>query len=124
MQLTGYTPVDVTPWENASGGKAIECREPNGCHAEFKFERAAGWYTVDVEYFDQDNGESRYRVLVNDQVMDAWIAGNDLPAKKPGGDSSSRRRIKGIALRPGDTIRIEGSPDGEEHAGLDFLRIF
>ena len=25
MQLKGYTPIDVTPWENASGGKGIEC---------------------------------------------------------------------------------------------------
>jgi alpha-glucuronidase len=124
MQLTGYAPIDITPWENASGGKGIECLEPQGCAAAFKFDRAAGWYTVDVEYFDQNNGASKYRVLVNDQVIDEWISGNNLPAKKPGGDSSSRRRIRGIALRPGDAIRIEGIPDREEHAALDFLRIF
>jgi alpha-glucuronidase len=124
MRLTGYTPVDVTPWENASGGKGIECRELRGCSAEFKFDRRAGWYTVDVEYFDQNNGVSKFYIFVNDQEIDAWIADNDLPAGRPGGDSSSRRRIRGIALRPGDTIRIEGIPDREEHAGLDFLRIF
>jgi len=124
MQLTGYEPVDVTPWENASRGKGVECRLPKGCAAEFKFDKAAGWYTVDVQYFDQNNGASRYRVLVNDRMVDEWIADNDLPAQKAGGDSSSRRRIRGITLRPGNTIRIEGIPDGEERAGLDFLSIF
>jgi len=60
---------------------------------------------------------------VNDQVIDEWGAGNRLPAKKPGGDSSSRRRIMGLALRPGDEIRIEGMPDKEEHAALDFVSV-
>jgi alpha-glucuronidase len=28
MELQGYIPVEVTPWEDASGGKAIECAAP------------------------------------------------------------------------------------------------
>jgi alpha-glucuronidase len=123
MQLSGYTPMDVIPWENSSGGKGVECRVPEGCAATFKFDRTAGWYTIDVEYFDQNNGVSKYRILVNDQLIDEWAAGNNLPAKKPGGDSSSRRRIKGVALRSGDGIRIEGIPDRDEHAALDFVSI-
>jgi hypothetical protein len=38
-------------------------------------------------------------------------------------DASSRRRIRGVALRPGGEIRIEGIPDREEHAALDFVAI-
>jgi alpha-glucuronidase len=121
MQLQGYTPIDIVPWENASGGKGIECTVPAGCSASFRFDRSPGWYDMDVEYFDQNNGESRFRVLVNDQIVDEWIANNHLPARKPGGDSSSRRRIRGLALRPGDGIRIKGIPDKEEHAALDFV---
>jgi alpha-glucuronidase len=123
MQLSGYTPIDITPWENASGGKGIECLTPQGCSAGFKFDSAAGWYTIDVEYFDQNNGASRFRVRVNDQLIDEWMADNNLPAKKPGADASSRRRVRGIALRPGDEIHIEGFPDGDEHAALDFVAI-
>jgi len=123
MQLSGYVPIDVVPPENASGGKGIECRAREGCSARFQFSGAAGWHSMDIEYFDQNNGESRFRVFVNDQLVDEWVANNQLPAKKPGGDSSSRRRIKGIALRPGDEIRIEGIPDGQEFAGLDFVAI-
>jgi alpha-glucuronidase len=121
MRLRGYVPMDVIPWENSSGGRGIECRQPEGCAAVFRFDRTAGWYDMDVEYFDQNNGESRYRIFLGNQKVDEWVAHNRLPARKPGGDSSSRRRIKGLALRPGDEIRIEGIPDRDEHAALDFV---
>ena len=62
MQLQGYASVDIIPWENASGGKGIECPVSQGCIAGFRFDRAAGWYDMDVEYYDQNNGESRFRV--------------------------------------------------------------
>ena len=123
MVLSGYVPIVIIPWENSSGGKGIECTVPEGCSAKFRFNRAAGWYDMDIEYFDQNDGESQYRLFVNDQMVDSWIARNHLPARKPGGDSSSRRRIRGLALRPGDEIRIQGIPDGNEHAAVDFISI-
>ena len=42
MQLQGFVPIDVEPWENASGGKAIACEKASGCVATFRFDRAAG----------------------------------------------------------------------------------
>jgi alpha-glucuronidase len=125
MQLQGYVPFEVVPRETASGGKAVECAPPmQKCSASFHFDGAAGKYEVDVEYFDQNNGKSKFRVLVGEKVVDEWIADDHLPATKPGGDSSTRRRILGLALRPGDMIRIEGVPDGEEHAALDYVEIY
>jgi len=124
MQLQGYAPFEVVPRETASGGKAIECVPPaQKCSATFAFDGAAGKYEIDVEYFDQNNGKSKFRVLVGDKEVDEWVADDHLPATKPGGDSSTRRRILGLALRPGDNIRIEGVPDGEEHAALDYIEI-
>ena len=123
MELSGYSAVDVTPWENASGGKAIACADEKGCSASLRFSGEAGKYEVDVEYFDQNNGASRFRVLVNGAQADEWVANDVLPATKIGGDSSTRRRIRAIALRPGDQIRIEGVPDGKELAPLDYVEI-
>jgi alpha-glucuronidase len=124
MQLQSYVPFEVLPRETASGGKAIECAPPAlKCSATFPFDGAAGKYEVDVEYFDQNNGQSKFRVLVGERVVDEWVADDHLPATKPGGDSSTRRRIPDLALRPGDSIRIEGIPDGEEHAALDYIEI-
>jgi alpha-glucuronidase len=124
MQLEGYVPFDISPPEDASGGKAIECPAPvQHCSATFRFDGAPGWYELDVEYFDQNNGVSKFRVLIGDQLADEWLADDHLPATKPNADSSIRRRIPGLALRPGDSIRIEGTPDGDEHAPVDYVEI-
>jgi len=78
---------------------------------------------VDVEYFDRNNGVSRFRVFVNGRIVDQWVADDHLPAEKAGGDPSTRRRVHFLELRTGDEIRIEGIPDGEEPAGLDYVEI-
>jgi alpha-glucuronidase len=124
MELNGYVPVEITPWEDASGGKAITCPDPQGCSAVFRFSGPAGTYEMDVQYFDLREGQARYRVLVNNRTVDAWAADDHLPATKLGGDSSTRRRIRGVPLKPGDEIRIEGVPDGSEQAPVDYLEIF
>ncbi|MGO9270142.1 MAG: alpha-glucuronidase family glycosyl hydrolase [Terriglobia bacterium] len=136
MKLEGYEVVDVAPWETASGGKAVECtgltpgsaRRPapgsaRRCTASFSYHGTAGWRDLSVEYFDRNNGASRFRVYVGAQLVDEWIADDHLPSRKPDGSSSTRRRITGLALRPGDEIRIEGTPDGEEYAPLDYVEI-
>jgi len=124
MPSNGYVSVDVEPRENASGGKAIECADAKGCSATFRFSGKPGEREIDVEYFDQNNGVSKFRVLVNGRQVEEWRANDHLPAKKIGGDSSTRRRIHGVILRKGDEVRIEGVPDGEEKAGIDYIEIF
>ena len=123
MQLTGYKAMDVIPWENASGGKGIECVKSSACTASFRFDGTAGIYEMDVQYFDQNNGESTFRVFIGTQQVDEWVASDHLPATKPGGDSSTRHRIPGLALRSGEEIRIEGIPNGEERAPLDYVEL-
>jgi len=124
MQLIGYAPVAVTPWENASGGKAVECTLAQGCSAKFEFSgKVAGPYEIDVQYFDTNNGEAKYRLYVANKLVDDWIANDHLPTAKIGGDSSTRRRIHGVVLHPHDEIRIEGFPDRDEHAALDYVEL-
>jgi alpha-glucuronidase len=122
MQLQGYKPFDITPWENASGGKGIECKQLP-CSASYRFDGKAGHYELDVEYFDQNNGESQFRVFLNDRPLDDWSANDHLPSSKPGGDTSTRRRIPNLDLHPGDIIRIEGTPERDEPAALDYIEI-
>ena len=124
MNLHGDSIIDVDPPENASRGKAVECDlTGDWCSASFRFNRAGGSYELDVEYFDQNNGAAKYRVLVNNRVVDAWTADDHFPSKKIGGDTSTRRRIPGLALHSGDQIRIEGLPDGEEPAAFDYVEV-
>ncbi len=57
------------------------------------------------------------------QWIDEWQADLLLPTTRLDSTSSTRREIRGVALRPGDEIRIEGRPDGSEPAALDYLEI-
>ena len=124
MQLQGYVPISVTPWEDASAGKGVECAEPaQFCSAQTRFARKPGRYEIDVQYFDQNNGVSKYRVFVGQQLVDEWRANASLPATEPNRDSSTRRAIHSIMLRPGDELRIEGFPDAGERAPLDYIEL-
>jgi alpha-glucuronidase len=122
MKLEGYTVVDVKPWEAASGGKAVACPVAK-CAAGLRYQGAAGWYTVNVRYFDQIDGVSRFRLLVGGQLIDEWTAADRLPTRRIDSSSSARRIVSGVALRPGDEIRIEGMRDGGETAALDYIEI-
>jgi len=121
-ELQGYRAAEVTPWEGASGGKAVECAAAE-CSAAFRYEGAPGRFTIRVQYFDQNNGEARYRVLIGTQVIDEWTAADHLPTAKVDSSSSMRRTMTGVALRPGDRIRIQGIPQGGEVAALDYIEI-
>ena len=122
MKLEGYTVRDVTPWEAASGGKAVSCPVAR-CAATLRYQGPAGWYTINVRYFDQIDGISRFRLLVGGQLVDEWTAADRLPTRRIDSSSSARRVVRGIALRPGDEIRIEGMRDGNETAAVDYIEI-
>ena len=123
MQLQGYVPFDVSPWEAASGSKGVECpRSAQHCTATFHFSGATGEYKLAVQYFDQNNGVSRIRVYLGDRIVDEWLADDHLPARQPNADSSTRR-VLNLRLKTGDEIRVEGTPDNGERASLDYVEI-
>ena len=122
MTLDGYVVEPVTPWETASGGKAIGCPR-QACSAAFRWKGTPGWYRIAVQYFDERDGVARYRLFVGEQLIDEWLADDDLPSDAPNGHTSTRRTVTGIALRPGDEIRIEGATDAKDRADIDYLEI-
>lgn len=122
MALEGYRPAAVTPWEGGSGGQAVACEAPD-CAASMVFDGPAGWYTVRVQYFDQNNGQARFRLKVGQQVVDEWVADGWVPSAKIDSSTSTRRTVSGLALRKGDRIRVEGRPEGGEAAALDYVEV-
>ena len=122
MSLEGYTVTPVKPWEAASGGTAVECLKSR-CSAEMRYEGAPGWYTLRVQYFDPEGGVSHFRLWIGNQLVDEWAARDHVPTGRIDGSSSARRTVSGLALRPGDMIRIEGAPDGGDPAALDYIEL-
>jgi alpha-glucuronidase len=122
MTLQGYVPLPVTPQESASQGKVVECATAlQPCTATFKFAGDPGVYDVDVRYFDQSNGISRYRVYLDNKLIAEWHADQRYPSNSPNADSSTRFRINTLTLKAGDEFRVEGQPDGAEHAAFDYV---
>ena len=122
MQLNGYTPVDVTPWETASGGKAVICKEQQ-CSLQTTWDKPDGWYDIGVQYFDLLHGNSRFALFVAGNEVETWIANDTLPSDKLNGHTSTRIVLQGVAIHRGDVIRIAGWPDGPEPAPLDYIEI-
>jgi len=142
MQLHGFVPVDVTPPEAASGARAIHCRptinrEPSEgsrtlrplpstrphCVARFRYTGAAGAHDLTIRYFDPSGGAARFRLRVADRLVAEWFADEQLPSNKLDAHTSSRRRVPGVALRPGDQIALEGTPDATDPAAVDYVEI-
>jgi len=125
MNLEGYQVINIVPWETGSGEKGIACSgpAPKECSASFAYKGAAGTFQVDVQYFDQINGVSTYQAFVGDRKIDEWKAANTTPGTRPDGHSSTRRRINGVVLKPGDVVKVHGVSNAQEAAGLDYIEI-
>ena len=115
MEAKGYETVDVTPWETASGGKAVVCRDTAGCTLSTTMQQPHGLYDVAVQYFDLWRGISRYRLMVNGQEVGTWKADDTLaPAQFDphlDGQDSTRFTAHSVALKPGDKLSLLGIPD-------------
>jgi alpha-glucuronidase len=124
MQLDGYAVEDVAPSEDASRGKAVGCGAASkNCTASFIYKGNPGWRDIDIQYFDGNSGVARFELFVGKQLIESWVADANLPSKIPNGDTSTRKRIAGVRLQPGDDIRITGTPNGGDNASLDYVEI-
>jgi alpha-glucuronidase len=122
-RLTGYKVIDVTPWEDASAGKAVACEGQTKCAAEWTYPGAAGRFNVAAQYFDLQGGAAKFTFIVNGQAQVSWAGDTELPSLHPHGDNSTRYVVRGVTLKPGDVLRVEGVPDGADPAALDYIEV-
>jgi alpha-glucuronidase len=124
MKLDGYVEKEVTPWEDASGGKAILCVTPSKkCGASFVFQGPVGNYDIAVQYFDINDGEAQFQLSVGQQIISTWKGNAHLPTKTLNGDSSTRHSTSNVMLQPNEVVRIQGIPDGADPAAVDYIEI-
>lgn len=125
-RLTGYKVIDVRPWEDASGGKAVSCGLGSGqgaCTAEWTYKGAAGRFNLAVQYFDLQGGVAHFTLAINGTEIVSWAADDKLPSRRPNGDNSTRFTLHDVRLKPGDVLRVEGTPDGSDPAALDYIEV-
>ena len=125
-RLSGYKIIDVTPWEDASGGKIVAC-DPGSvqasCSAEWTYAGHAGRFNIAVQYFDLQGGVAHFTLGINGTEIVSWAADATLPSRRPNGDNSTRFTLRDVELKAGDVLRVEGTPDGKDPAALDYIEI-
>jgi len=122
-RLTGYKVIEVAPWEDASGGKAVTCGQAS-CSAEWAYAGAPGRFNIAAQYFDLQSGVAKFALTISGHAAGtdaSWSADATFPSRIPNGDNSTRHTIRDVALKPGDVIRIEAAPDGSDPAALDYI---
>jgi len=126
MVADGYTAVEATPWETASAGKAVVCKQ-SSCTLTTHVAGPSGRYNVAVQYFDLRTGVSKYELLLNGKPIATWKADATLPPAvvdpKLDGHTSTRFTLPAIELHTGDTIVLRGTPDAGEAAPVDYLEL-
>ncbi|HEY1805376.1 MAG TPA: alpha-glucuronidase family glycosyl hydrolase [Terracidiphilus sp.] len=130
-RLTGYKIIDVTPWEDASGGKAVSCDPKSAqktCTAEWTYQGKPGRFDIAAQYFDLQGGDAHFTFAINGTEMVSWAADGKFPSRRPNGDNSTRFTARGpdgrgFELKSGDVLRIEGAPDASDPAALDYVEV-
>jgi hypothetical protein len=75
-----------------------------------------GKFDIEVRYFDGKRGHSEYRLFVGGVLQgEAWLASADT-------DGWQTKSIPGVAIKPGDEIKVAVRADGEELGKLDYVQ--
>ena len=123
MTLSGYAPIDVTPWETAGGGKGRAVCWPRGMHRVVCL-RGHGRPLHDHRpLLRRERWSVTLRRSRRRHGIDTWIADDTFPTKTPNGHSSTWRVVHGVELSAGETITVEGTADGGEHAVIDYVEV-
>ena len=127
MTLNGGYAVEANA--AASGGQLIRRLDSGGypATASTEYTGAAGNYDITVSYFDENDGMSNLAFLLNDEMLDQWVADED-PAcsdcASPGANTLRTRVVaRGIRLLPGDKIALQGTGEHYEYARFDKLTV-
>ena len=113
----------------ASGGQLIRRRDSGGypATASTEYKGPAGNYDIAVSYFDESDGISSLAFLLNDEMLDQWMADEDPTCSdcaSPGASTLRTRVVaRGIRLLPGDKIALQGTGEHYEYARFDKLTV-
>ncbi|KAJ7232839.1 glycoside hydrolase superfamily [Mycena haematopus] len=131
MELSGYQPYVVSPFETASNSTAIVTSTNSTSGTATKvLNFTSGVYDLAVNYFDMYGGNSSYQVFVNNRMVGEWV-GNIVDIGKLGhtpsiyldGHSATRITFPQVPIKKGDTLKIVGHADGVEPAPLDYVAL-
>ncbi|HEU5457989.1 MAG TPA: hypothetical protein VFU68_05180, partial [Terracidiphilus sp.] len=110
--------------DNATKSKRASApEEMRACTATWTYTGREGRYNIAVQYFDLADGVAHFTLIHNGQPLVSWAANDNLPSPRPDGDNSTRYVAHEVALKPGDTLTVQGVPNGQDPAALDYIQV-
>ncbi|KAJ2958152.1 hypothetical protein NQZ79_g6235 [Umbelopsis isabellina] len=125
MELEGYAPYKVSPFEAASNFTAITVNNTVGT-ATATLKYPDGIYDLAVQYYDLYGGTSHYEIYLNKNLIGSFYSNTTMghtPSIYLDGISATRHTFHSVHIKLGDTLRIVGTPDENEPAPLDYVAI-
>jgi alpha-glucuronidase len=73
-------------------------------------------------------GVAHFTFAIDGTELVSWSADAKLPSRRPNGDNSTRYTVRGpggrgVELKTGDVLRVEGAPDAGDPAALDYIEV-
>ena len=127
MTLSGGYAVEDNA--EASGGQIIRRLNSGGypALASNAYAGRAGIYDIEVAYFDERDGRSSLALLLNGELLDAWIADEDPTCRDCASPNErtlrSRVVARDVSLSPGDELALQGTGDYYEYARFDNIAL-
>ena len=118
MQRSGYS---VSGSANASG-QALTRTNGVGTLTT-SFTGVEGYYSVKVHYFDESDGQSPYKLLVDGTQVSAWVADQSLGSAGPAAQALTSNVTDWIYLKNNSQIQLVGTRNDGEYARVDRLEI-
>lgn len=116
LDLDGYFVSDKA--FSGASGKVIQTLSSTGTAggtAEGVFNGATGTYAVTVRFLNENDGVSKYRLAVDDELRFSWDGA--------GGNGSFESFTRNVELENGSLIGLTGVRDAGEVARIDYIEI-
>ena len=115
--LSGLTAETIS---GASGGQVVRT-EFQGT-ASFTFDGDSGDYTINVSYYDENDGAASYKLTVRGTTVDEWAADEDKGNASPVSETKVTRTMT-AHINKGDEVVLECTMDAGEPARADYIEI-
>ncbi len=107
----GYTVADFT---GASGGQIIDNSGGSGAAVQ-TFTGTSGTYDIQVNYLDEDDGQSAFEIYVDDVLKHSWTANID-------DNEWHISTVSDVTVNNGSQIKISSVRNLGEHARVDYIK--
>ena len=86
------------------------------------FEGDAGYYDIEVGYYDENDGDAELIVKIDNQEVDRWFADQNLGDNSANATTFTTRMVDNVQVSSLDLIELIAVEDGGDRGNLDYIK--